>query len=274
MSLALSKIGPVMLVGAGKMGVALARGWLDAGLPPSNLIIVHPRPGDALLELADDFGLTLSTEASGLTPNLLVVGVKPQVMDGVLESLAPVIAPHTLVVSIAAGIDLARLAGKAGTQKVIRTMPNTPVQVRKGITGVVPGSDVTAEDRVAVDALFSASGMVVWLETEPQLDALTAVSGSGPAYIFHMVEALAAAGKRQGLPDDIAEKLARGTMIGAAALMDAGTLSPTVLRENVTSPKGATAAGLAVLMAEPGLTELMDRTVSATRQRTEELGRI
>ena len=274
MSQALSKIGPVMLVGAGKMGVALARGWLDAGLPPDNLIIVHPRPGEALLELAEDYDLTLSTEARGLTPNVLVVGVKPQVMDGVLESLAPVIAPHTLVVSIAAGLDLARLASKAGTQRIVRTMPNTPVQVRKGITGVVPGPDVSAEDRMAIDALFSASGMVVWLDEESQIDALTAVSGSGPAYIFHMVEALAAAGKRQGLPDAIAEQLARGTVIGAAALMDAGKLSPTVLRENVTSPKGATAAGLAVLMGEPGLTELVDRTVSATRKRAEELGRI
>ncbi|MCS6757805.1 MAG: pyrroline-5-carboxylate reductase [Candidatus Devosia euplotis] len=274
MSIALGKIGSVMLVGAGKMGVELARGWLDAGLPPSNLIVVHPRPGEALLELAEDYGLMLSAEASGLSPNILVVGVKPQVMDNVLESLAPVIALHTLVVSIAAGIDLARLASKAGTQRVMRTMPNTPVQVRKGITGIVPGRDVSAEDRVSMDALLSASGQVVWLEDEAQLDALTAVSGSGPAYIFHMVEALAAAGRRQGLPDDVAELLARGIVIGAAALMDASGDSPTVLRENVASPKGATAAGLAVLMGEPGLTELMDRTVSATRRRTEELGRI
>lgn len=274
MSAALSRIGPVMLVGAGKMGVALAKGWLDAGLPPNNLVIVHPRPGAALLDLAEDYGLTLNSEASGLMPNLLVVGVKPQVMDDVLETLAPVIGPHTVVVSIAAGIDLARLASKAGTQRVVRTMPNTPVQVRKGITGVVPGDAVTADDRMALDALLGASGDVVWLEAEAQLDALTAVSGSGPAYVFHMVEALAAAGKRQGLPDAIAEQLARGTVIGAAALMDAGDVSPTVLRENVTSPKGATAAGLAVLMGEPGLVELMDRTVSATRQRTEELGKI
>ncbi len=274
MSTALANIGPVMLVGAGKMGVALAQGWLDAGLPPNNLIIVHPRPGEALLALAQDYDLTLSSQASGLTPNVLVVGVKPQVIDEVLESLAPVIAPHTLVVSIAAGIDLARLSRKADTQRVVRTMPNTPVQVRKGITGVVAGPEVTAEDRVAIDSLFSASGMVVWLDEEAQLDALTAVSGSGPAYVFHMVEALAAAGRRQGLPDVVADQLARGTVIGAAALMDAVTLSPSVLRENVTSPKGATAAGLAVLMAEPGLTDLMDRTVSATRQRTEELGRL
>ena len=274
MSAALADIGPVMLVGAGKMGVALARGWLDAGLPPSNLIIVHPRPGEALLELAQDYGLVLSSQAVGLMPNVLVVGVKPQVMDEVLDSLSPVIGLQTLVISIAAGIDLARLARKAGTQRVVRTMPNTPVQVRKGITGVVPGPEVGPQDRIAIDALFSASGMVVWLDEEAQLDALTAVSGSGPAYVFHMVEALAAAGKRQGLPDAVAEQLARGTIIGAAALMDAGNLSPSVLRENVTSPKGATAAGLAVLMAEPGLTDLLDRTVSATRQRTEELGRI
>ncbi|MEO9298259.1 pyrroline-5-carboxylate reductase [Devosia alba] len=274
MNTALNRIGPIMLVGAGKMGVALARGWLDAGLAASQLVIVHPRPGEDLLELARDYGLALSTEASGLSPNVLVVGVKPQVMDEVLESLAPVIAPHTLVVSIAAGIDLARLASKAGTQRVMRTMPNTPVQVRKGMIGVVSGPDVTAEDKVAMDTLLSASGQVIWLDDEAQLDALTAVSGSGPAYIFHMVEALAAAGKRQGLPDDIAEQLARGTVIGAAALMDAGTVSATVLRENVTSPKGATAAGLAVLMGSHGLIELMDRTVSETRKRTEELGRI
>ncbi|MFP9138316.1 pyrroline-5-carboxylate reductase [Devosia sp. XGJD_8] len=273
MSAALRSIGPVMLVGAGKMGLALARGWLDAGLPPSNLLLVDPNPGDAARDLAEDYGLTLNSEAVGLQPNVLVLAVKPQIADTVMATLAPVVGPQTLAISIAAGIDIARLSRGLGMGRVVRTMPNTPAQIGKGITGAVAGPEVNAQDRDNAEALLRAAGPVVWFDDESQLDAVTAVSGSGPAYVFHLVEALAAAGKAQGLPDAIAEQLARQTVIGSAALLEADPATPAVLRQNVTSPNGTTAAGLAVLMGDNGLTELIDRTVAAARQRSEELGR-
>ena len=272
--MALRSIGPVMLVGAGKMGMALARGWLDAGLPPTNLILVDPVPGDAARELAEDFGLTIHAEAVGLQPNVLVLAVKPQIIDQVMGGLRPAVGPQTLVVSIAAGIDIARLALGLGTGKVVRTMPNTPAQIGKGITGAVASAEVTPDERQIADTLLKAAGAVVWFDQEGQLDAVTAISGSGPAYVFHLVEALAEAGRRQGLPDAVAEQLARQTVIGSAALLEADPAPPAVLRQNVTSPNGTTAAGLAVLMAEAdGLTQLVDQTVVAARRRSEELGR-
>lgn len=260
-----------MLLGAGKMGVALARGWLDAGLPPSNLLLVDPAPGDLAKELAEDYGLTLNASAVGIHPNVLVLAVKPQIIDSVMETLAPVIGANTLALSIAAGIDIARLSRGLGMGRIVRTMPNTPAQIGKGITGAVAGPDVSDKDRETASALLSAAGPVVWFDDEPQLDIVTAISGSGPAYVFHLVEALAAAGKKMGLPDATADLLARQTIIGSAALLEADPSTPAVLRQNVTSPKGTTAAGLAVLM--DGLTPLIERTTEAARQRSEELGR-
>lgn len=266
-------IGPVMLVGAGKMGIALARGWLDAGLPPSNLVLVDPVPGDAAKELAEDFDLVIHPEAVGLQPNVLVLAVKPQIVGPVMETLLPVIGTHTLVLSIAAGISIATLAKGLETGRIVRTMPNTPAQIGKGITGAVAGPDISAQDKQNADALLAAAGQVAWFNTESDLDAVTAVSGSGPAYVFNLVEALAAAGVAQGLPEHVAMQLARQTVIGAAALMEADTAPASVLRQNVTSPNGTTAAALDVLMADDGLTPLMERAVDAARKRSEELGR-
>jgi pyrroline-5-carboxylate reductase len=266
-------LGPVMLVGAGKMGMAMAHGWLDAGLPPSNLVLVDPSPGEAARELASDYELTIYSEAMGLVPNVLVLAVKPQIIDSVMEGLAPVIGPQTLVLSIAAGISIARLSTGLATGRVVRTMPNTPAQIGKGITGAVAGPDIGTTDRAAVDALLSAAGQVAWFDAEGDLDAVTAVSGSGPAYVFNLVEALAAAGVAQGLSEAVAMQLARQTVIGSAALMEADPAPASVLRQNVTSPNGTTAAALDVLMADDGLTPLMERAVDAARKRSEELGR-
>ncbi|MCR6670002.1 pyrroline-5-carboxylate reductase [Devosia ginsengisoli] len=271
MSVSLSHLGPVMLVGAGKMGLALARGWLDAGLRPNHLILVDPAPNPAAMQLAEDYGLTLNSDASGLLPDVLVLAVKPQIIDKVMESLQPIVGPHTLAISIAAGIDIARLSHGLDMGRVVRTMPNTPAQIGKGITGAVAGPDVGTEGRAVAEKLLSAAGPVVWFDDEAQLDAVTAVSGSGPAYVFHMVEALAEAGKKLGLPDAIAEQLARQTVIGSAALLEADPASPATLRQNVTSPNGTTAAGLAVLME--GLTPLIEQTTEAARKRSVELGR-
>lgn len=269
--MAINDIGPVLLVGAGQMGLALARGWLDAGLPPRNLILVDPNPGQGARDLAEDYGLTLNAEAVGLQPNVLVIAVKPQNIDPVLEGLGPVMGPHTLAISIAAGIDIARLERGLSTGKIVRTMPNTPAQVGKGVTGAVAGRDTSERDRAMASALLEASGSVFWFDDEADLDAVTAISGSGPGYVFHFVEALAEAAIAQGLPQHLAVRLARQTIIGSAALLEADPAPASVLRENVTSPNGTTAAGLSVLMAE--LPDLLTRTAAAARKRSEEIGR-
>jgi pyrroline-5-carboxylate reductase len=204
---------------------------------------------------------------------VLVLAVKPQVIGPVMESLAPVIGAHTLVLSIAAGISIEKLSAGLGTDRVVRTMPNTPAQLGKGVTGAVAGSGASAENRAAADALLAAAGMVLWFDKEGDLDTVTAVSGSGPAYVFNLVEAMAAAGVAQGLPEHIAMKLARQTVIGSAALMEADPAPASVLRQNVTSPNGTTFAALNVLMADDGLTPLMERAVEAAKLRSEELGR-
>jgi len=273
MSISLRDVGPVMLVGVGNMGLAMARGWVDAGLPPSNLILIAPRPSAAAQAFADENGITIHPEASGLQPNIIVLAVKPKMIESVAESLAPVVGPHTVGVSVAAGIGLDRLVRAFGKGKVVRSMPNTPTQVGKGVTGAVSGPDVTDEDRAKVEALLAAGGIVPWFDDEAAIDVVTAVSGSGPAYVFHMVEALAAAARAQGMDDVMADRLARQTIVGAAALMEADPASATVLRQNVTSPNGTTAAGLSVLMGENGLSDLMTRTVQAARDRAEEMGR-
>jgi pyrroline-5-carboxylate reductase len=202
----------------------------------------------------------------------MVLAVKPQTMAEVMGQVAQSVGRQTLVISIAAGIPLRRLQQGLGTARIVRSMPNTPAQVGKGITGAV-GLETSDADRRLVDALLGATGEVVWFDGEGKLDAVTAVSGSGPAYVFYMVEALAVAGMRQGLEPGQAMQLARQTVIGAAALMEADPQSVSILRENVTSPKGTTAAALAVLMAPDGLEMLMDRAVLAARLRSEELGR-
>jgi pyrroline-5-carboxylate reductase len=201
-----------------------------------------------------------------------VFAVKPQILPHVMAEIAPVVGRHTLVLSIAAGIPLATLSEALGTQRVVRAMPNTPAQIGKGITGAV-ALGVQPGDVEAANDLLGASGQVVWFNAEAKLDAVTAVSGSGPAYVFYLVEAMAIAGMRQGLDPAQAMLLARQTVVGAAALMEADDSPVSTLRENVTSPKGTTAAALSVLMGADGLEQLMDRAVQAARARSEELGR-
>ncbi|HEY4167106.1 MAG TPA: pyrroline-5-carboxylate reductase [Reyranella sp.] len=269
---ALGDIGPVVLVGAGKMGLALARGWITGGLAAERLVLVDPFAGDAAKAFAEEHKVRLLKTLEHLLVHVLVLAVKPQAMAEALAQVRPSVGKQTLVLSIAAGISLKTLSAGLGTERVIRTMPNTPAQVGKGVTGAV-GINVTDADRAVADALLGAAGQVVWFEDEKKLDAVTAVSGSGPAYVFYLVEAMAVAGMRQGLDPGQAMQLARQTVIGAAALMEADTQPVSILRENVTSPKGTTAAALAVLMGADGLEMLMDRAVLAARLRSEELGR-
>jgi pyrroline-5-carboxylate reductase len=269
---ALSEIGPVVLLGAGKMGLALARSWIAAGLPPDRLVLVDPYPGEAAKAFAAERGVRLLPSPHNVLTHVLVIAVKPQQILEVMRQVLPVVGRHTLVISIAAGISLQTLSAGLDSDRVIRAMPNTPAQVGKGITGAV-ALGVTEADRAIGDALLGAAGDLIWFESEPMLDAVTAVSGSGPAYVFYLVEALALAAMKQGLQPGEAMQLARQTVIGAAALMAADSSPAATLRENVTSPKGTTAAALGVLMAADGLEPLMDRAVTAARRRSEELGR-
>ncbi len=268
----LKDIGPVVLVGAGKMGLAMARGWIAGGLPPDRLVLVDPFPGEPAQAFVQDTGVRLMKTAEGVLTQVLVLAVKPQNMIPVLQQVLPVVGRHTLVISIAAGISLNTLATGLDTERVVRAMPNTPAQVGKGITGVV-GLAISETDREVANLLLRAVGEVAWFDAENMIDAVTAVSGSGPAYVFYMVEALAVAAMRQGFDPPQAMHFARQTIIGAAALLEADETPASQLRENVTSPKGTTAAALSVLMAADGLEPLMERTVRAARQRSEELGR-
>lgn len=267
-----SEIGPVVLVGAGKMGLAMARGWIAGGLPPDQLVLIDPKPQAPTEAFAAEHGLRLLESPIGIFTHVMVMAVKPQIMAEVMAEVQPAVGAQTLVLSIAAGIPLKALSAGLQTERIVRAMPNTPAQVGKGISGAV-AYDITETDRRVADALLGAAGQVIWFESEDKLDAVTAVSGSGPAYVFYMVEALALAGINQGLEPGQAMQLARQTVIGAAALMEADSASASVLRENVTSPKGTTFAALQVLMAGDGLEPLLDKAVTAARLRSEELGR-
>ena len=265
---------PLMLVGCGNMGQALVRGWLTAGLDPSALIIVDPAAHiDDLPEFnGAAFVANGNDLPAGTQARLVLLAVKPQVMNNVVPTIASAIAAATLVVSVAAGVTLAQLRGglSGGSPGglFVRAMPNTPAAVGAGVTGLVADNGVSEEDKHLVDAVMKAAGKTVWFAGEHLMDAVTAVSGSGPAYVFHMVEALAAAGVSAGLPQDQATILARQTIVGAARLLevesntDAGTL-----RQRVTSPGGTTAAALEVLMnSDGGLSNLMTRAVLAAKK--------
>lgn len=244
--------GSLWLIGAGNMGGALLGRWRAAGLDP---VVADPRLGQHL-------------PATG-TPETVVLAVKPQVWQAATAVLGERLGAGTLVVSVMAGVTLAALADRFPGATVARAMPNTPAALGRGITGLL-SDGATAGERARLDTLFAAAGATVWLDGEADFDALTAVSGSGPAYVFAFIEALAAAGEATGLGPDLALRLATATVTGASALAAGGT-PPGELRAAVTSPNGTTAAGLAVL--RPGLGPLLRDTVAAAAARSRELGR-
>lgn len=267
--------GVLVLAGAGKMGGALLSGWLARGLDPARVIVQDPAPPPDVRELLDTHGIEARTAVDPhmAPPAVLLMAVKPQVMDGVFPPLARLAGPHTLVVSIAAGRKIAgfekRLASGAA---VVRAMPNTPAAIGCGITVCVGNAHVTAEQKALCDALLGAVGAVAWVEDEGLMDAVTAVSGSGPAYVFLLAECLAEAGVAAGLERPLASQLARATVSGAGELLRRSELDPSVLRQNVTSPGGTTAAALSVLMGQNGLRELLTKAVAAAAKRSKELG--
>ena len=272
MSASLSHLGQVMLVGAGKMGLALARGWLDAGLRPNHLVLVDPAPGPAAQELARDYGLTLNSDASGLLPNVLVLAVKPQIIGAVMEGLRQVVGPQTLVISIAAGLTLDYLEGALQQNPpVIRAMPNAPASVLAGITALCPGPGSTPDDLEIARALFECVGRTVLIRNEALMDAVTGLSGSGPAYVYLAIEALSDAGVGLGISRSESSLLAAQTVFGAAKmLLDSGK-SPGALRDLVATPGGTTVAGLKMLEKCNFRSAIME-AVEAAAARSRELG--
>ncbi len=264
---------PVVLVGAGKMGGAMLDGWLARGLPPAALLAVDPACEAESRARWEAAGVTVADAVpESLSAGVLLMAVKPQVMAEVMPAVRGARAADTVVVSVAAGITVATLEAGLGAGPVIRTIPNTPSQIGKGVTVAVANGAAGGAARAAATELLSAIGTVHFVEDEGLIDAATAVSGSGPAYVFHMAEALAAAGAAAGLPETLATAIARETIAGAAALMEETGLPAGTLRRNVTSPNGTTQAALDVLMADPGLTDLMTRAVAAATRRSRELG--
>jgi pyrroline-5-carboxylate reductase len=258
----------LVLLGCGKMGSAMLEGWLGRGLPPSSVWVQDPFPSDWVKEQ----GVHINEELPS-APAIVLIAVKPQMMAEALPVLAAMGGGETLFITVAAGIGIARYEEMLGAATpIIRAMPNTPAAVGKGVTAVIGNAATTAEHIDLSEELLSAVGIVVRLEAEAQMDAVTAVSGCGPAYVFHMIEAMAAAGVAQGLAPDLAMTLAKATVAGSGALAIEAEEDPAQLRRNVTSPNGVTQAALEVLMDEDnGLPPLLRATAAAAVKRSKEL---
>jgi pyrroline-5-carboxylate reductase len=264
----------LVLVGAGKMGGAMLRGWLALGMGGKAVTIVDPYPSQEITDLAAQHQIRLNP-APGATaaPEALVLSIKPQTLDAAAADIAPLVGPKTLVLSIMAGKTIANIAARLpAASAIVRAMPNTPAAVGRGITGAAASAGVDAPRRAMAGALLSAIGAIEWLDREDWIDAVTAVSGSGPAYVFWLTECLAKAGEAAGLPADLAMRLARATVEGSGELMFRDQQTPaSQLRVNVTSPGGTTAAALDVLMAPDGLEPLLRKAIAAAKQRAGDL---
>lgn len=260
----------LVLLGCGKMGSAMLAGWLDGGLAPGAVWVIDPKPSDWLKTT----GVHLNEDLPA-NPAVVLVAVKPQMMGAALPSLAALGNGETLFLSIAAGTPIAAFETALGAATpIVRAMPNTPAAIGRGITAIIGNAQASAAQLDLAEALLGAVGQVVRLDDEGQMDAVTAVSGSGPAYVFHLIETLAAAGEAEGLPAELALHLARATVAGAGALAEAADEGPDQLRVNVTSPGGTTQAALEVLMDEAqGFPALLTRAVSAAAARSRELAR-
>ncbi len=264
----------IVLVGCGHMGNALLTGWLAAGVVADHVTIIEP-DADKAAGLAARAPFTVVQRPDALPlADVVVLAVKPQVLDEVATAYVPFAAAGAVLLSIAAGRTLASLAGALGdTAAIVRAMPNTPAAVGRGMTAACATATVSAMQRGLVDALLSAVGEVVWLDDESLIDAVTAVSGSGPAYVFYLAECLAEAGVAAGLPPSLARQMARATITGAGELMFRAAEPADELRRRVTSPGGTTAAALTALMAQDGLQPLLTEAVRRATARSRELAR-
>jgi pyrroline-5-carboxylate reductase len=267
--------GPLVLVGAGKMGGAMLAGWLEQGLDPKLVYVQEPSPPPEVVEMLREHGIAThaTLPATMPTPAVLLVAVKPQVMEQVFPPLAARVGADTVVLSVAAGRTIKSFEAhlKPGTA-VVRSIPNTPAAIGRGITVCCPNKFVTPAQRQLCDDLLSAVGEVGWVADESLIDVATAVSGSGPAYVFLLAETLAEAGRKAGLDAKLARQLADATVAGSGELLRRSGLDPAVLRQNVTSPNGTTYAALQLLMADPGgLQPLMTAAIAAATKRSREL---
>jgi pyrroline-5-carboxylate reductase len=264
--------GTLVLAGAGKMGGALLSGWLARGLDAGDIAIIEPHPSADIRALTAR-GVRINPPAQDLgAVSTLVIAVKPQTFREAGPALRAVVGPGTLVLSIMAGTPIATIAEVCGGS-VVRAMPNTPAAIGRGITVAVGAPDVSAPQRTTADALLRAAGAVEWVDDEALMDAVTAVSGSGPAYVFLLAEELARAGVAAGLPAALAATLARETIAGSGELLRRSELASATLRENVTSPGGTTAAALEVLMGADGMQSLLTRAVAAATKRSRQLAK-
>ena len=262
--------GTIALAGAGKMGGAMLTGWLAQGLDAQRVVVFEPAPSAEIAALAAR-GVRLNPKDAGAI-STLVIAVKPQSFREAGAALKSHVAPATLVVSIMAGTTIKSLQETVGGA-VVRAMPNTPAAIGRGITVAVADKGVSAAQRATADALLRATGAVEWVDDEGLMDAVTAVAGSGPAYIFLLAEELARAGVAAGLPEELAARLARETVAGSGELLHRSDLAAAALRQNVTSPGGTTAAALEVLMGKDGLQQLMIRAIAAATARSKELAK-
>ena len=272
--MALKLDGDLILAGAGNMGGAMLAGWLEQGLDPKRILVQDPAPPPRIAELLARHGIEsrASVAPRAAPPAVLLMAVKPQIMDEVFPALAKLAGPETVVLSIAAGKTIAGFEKHlASGRAVVRSIPNTPAAVGRGITVAAANTYVTAKQKSLCDALLRAIGEVAWVDDEALIDPVTAVSGSGPAYVFYLVECLAAAGVKAGLAPDLAQKLARWTVAGSGELLHRSDQSAEQLRRNVTSPNGTTFAALQVLMADKGIQPVMTEAVLAATRRSREL---
>jgi pyrroline-5-carboxylate reductase len=264
--------GNVVLAGAGKMGGALLSGWLAGGLDACDVAVIEPHPSSEISALTAR-GVRINPPAQDVgAVAALVIALKPQTFREAAPALRSFAGPGTLVLSIMAGTPIASIAQACGGS-VVRAMPNTPAAIGRGITVAVAAGNVSAGQRAMADALLRATGSVEWTSDEALMDAVTAVSGSGPAYVFLLAEELARAGMEAGLPEALATTLARETISGAGELLRRSELTSATLRQNVTSPGGTTAAALEVLMAPGGMPSLLTRAVAAATLRSKELAK-
>jgi len=263
----------LILVGGGKMGGAMLEGWLRVGLSADAATVIDPFPSTDLKTLCATKGVALNPSIDTLRhPEVLVLAIKPQSLSDAADSLAPLAGSKTMLVSVLAGKTVANLkAAIPGCGGIVRAMPNLPASIARGATGAYASPELSSEQRATANSLLRAVGIVEWVDDEGLIDAVTAVSGSGPAYVFHLAECLAEAGVAAGLPADLAKRLARATVAGSGQLLAMSELEAGQLRENVTSKGGTTAAALEVLMGEKGLPSLMRDAVAAARKRAGEL---
>lgn len=264
--------GTIVLAGAGKMGGAILTGWLTQGLDPKQIAVIEPNPSAEIGALVAK-GIRLNPPPGNIrNAATLVVALKPQTFHEAGPGLKPFAGPSTLVVSIMAGITMTSIEQVCGGN-VVRAMPNTPAMIGRGITVAVAAKNVNAAQRATANALLRAIGSVEWVDDESLMDAVTAVSGSGPAYVFLLAEELARAGVEAGLPVELATRLARETVAGSGELLHRSDLSSTMLRQNVTSPGGTTAVALEILMGADGMRSLLTRAVAMAKQRSKELAK-